>query len=519
MMRNIFSITSLFCVGVIFSPVDAHALNLISQNIIGGSVDLYEHSVVGHGSRIINATIRVNSSLMLNNSGVINAPVNICSDCVLYFQNNGRFSGSFNFDAGAKLVQVISHPDEYGNLATDRIDGIMIHNADRISMTDIEKLGKGDLVFSNSSIIMDTSDLSFISSLDLQGDVLVYVDDDFEIPDEPLLENVSGDGTLHIVSNISDDLMGFKTYIVKDKLYVKWERETDYAKVFRDNTGRFLNTLRSSHADDRLLSALDNAPNMSALRDVMDKSVRLNPVKLMAVPRILDRVETTLFAGHAFETHMGSFYMTNSDFNVYGVRGGFGGVVSENLSVGAAAYASLGEYRDSINEYNFMTYGANFRARYDMRNNYFVHGLFGVSKAEFDIGPVKGKNGTIETDPDGLNVYGAVDAGVGFRIGDGWRVSPFAGIAAGRATVAHDADNDFSPRVGIGASYGFKTDGIRYDYNLHAVAYSSLDFDVGVAAHFLSVFDKLGGGVSLSLVRDEITGVSYKVALGMQIKF
>lgn len=298
-MRNRLT-ASLLCVGVLFAPSYAHAVKIINQSIIGGSVDLYEHSVVGLNTRIINATIRINSSLMLNNSGVINAPVNICSGCVLYFQNNGRFSGSFNFDDGAKLVQVISRPEEFGNLLTDRIDGLMIHNANRVSMTDIANLGKGDLVFSNSSIILDTSDLSFISNLDLRGDVLVYVDDNFEVSSEPLFENVSGSGALHIVSDISEDLMGFKTYVFEDKLYVRWERETDYLKILRNETGRFLNNLRSSNADDRLLRALDSAPNKSALRDIMSKSVRLNPVKLMTVPRLVDRLETTLFTGYDF---------------------------------------------------------------------------------------------------------------------------------------------------------------------------------------------------------------------------
>ncbi len=517
-MRNRLT-TSLLCVGVLFAPSYAHAVKVINQSIIGGSVDLYEHSVVGLNTRIINATIRINSSLMLNNSGVINAPVNICSGCVLYFQNNGRFSGSFNFDDGAKLVQVISRPEEFGNLLTDRIDGLMIHNANKVSMTDIANLGKGDLVFSNSSIILDTSDLSFISNLDLRGDVLVYVDDNFEVSSEPLFENVSGSGALHIVSDISEDLMGFKTYVFEDKLYVRWERETDYLKILRNETGRFLNNLRSSNADDRLLRALDSAPNKSALRDIMSKSVRLNPVKLMTVPRLVDRLETTLFTGYDFETQTGPFFITNSDFNVYGIRGGLGGEVSENLLIGVAAYAGIGEYRDSINEYSFMTYGANLRTRYNMDNKYFVRGLFGLSKGEFDIGPVKGKRGTTETNPDGINVYGSLDAGADFRIGENWKVSPFGGIVASRATVAHDVDNDFSTRVGIGASYGFETAGIRYNYDLYASAYSSLDFDVGFAVNFLSIFDKMGGGVSLSFIRDEVVGLSYKVSLGMKIEF
>ncbi len=514
-MRNIFSITSLFCVGVIFSPVDAHALNLISQNIIGGSVDLYEHSVVGHGSRIINATIRVNSSLMLNNSGVINAPVNICSDCVLYFQNNGRFSGSFNFDAGAKLVQVISHPDEYGNLATDRIDGIMIHNADRISMTDIEKLGKGDLVFSNSSIIMDTSDLSFISSLDLQGDVLVYVDNDFSVSDSPLLENVSGDGTLHIVSNISDDLMGFKTYIVKDKLYVKWERETDYAKVFRDNTGRFLNTLRSSHADDRLLSALDNAPNMSALRDVMDKSVRLNPVKLMTVPRLLDRVETVSSTKDGIS--FGPFSLIGDGFGTYGISAGFNTNVSGRLNIGVAGYMNVGDYSDDINDYDFVSYGANIRARYDGGNGYFIRGIFGASHSRFGIGPVF-DGAEIVNDPSGIGIYGTADVGVSITTADAFKVSPYIGLGADYASVAHDTDTNIMPRIGIDMYYEYKVFDIIYEIDMRAYAMRDDYFGAGATFGIKFPWDFMGINAGADIMNTEF-GTAYKISVGTRMWF
>lgn len=51
-MRNRLT-ASLLCVGVLFAPSYAHAVKIINQSIIGGSVDLYEHSVVGLNTRII----------------------------------------------------------------------------------------------------------------------------------------------------------------------------------------------------------------------------------------------------------------------------------------------------------------------------------------------------------------------------------------------------------------------------------------------------------------------------------
>lgn len=512
-MRNRLT-TSLLCVGVLFAPSYAHAVKIINQSIIGGSVDLYEHSVVGLNTRIINATIRINSSLMLNNSGVINAPVNICSGCVLYFQNNGRFSGSFNFDDGAKLVQVISRPEEFGNLLTDRIDGLMIHNANRVSMTDIANLGKGDLVFSNSSIILDTSDLSFISNLDLRGDVLVYVDDNFEVSSEPLFENVSGSGALHIVSDISEDLMGFKTYVFEDKLYVRWERETDYLKILRNETGRFLNNLRSSNADDRLLRALDSAPNKSALRDIMSKSVRLNPVKLMTVPRLVDRLETIspTNGGVSFSP----FALIGDGFGAYGISAGINTDISDGLNMGVAGYINVGDYSDDINDYEFVSYGANIHAWYESRG-YFIRGIFGVSQSRFDLGPVFDGTASV-TDPSGMGIYGAADMGVSITVADAFKISAYIGLGADHAFVANDANTNIAPRIGIDMYHAYNVFDIIYEIGMRAYAMGDDYFGAGATFGIKFPWDFTGINVGADVMNTEL-GTAYKISVGSLIWF
>ena len=516
MVSNNTIIAALFCISTVLSLNDVHAAQIINHNITGGLLDWYQNTIVNSTANIYGASINVNKSLFLNNFGLIDASINICSDCVLYFQNNGVFSGTVNFENDAKLIQVISRVDDFGALGSARIDGVMVQNGNKVLMSDIAGIGVGDLTLNNSSVVLDTMDLSFITRLDLYGKNQIYVDKDFVITSSPLFENVSGDGILNIVSDVSEDLMGFKTYIEDGKLYVKRVRETDYEKILRNDMGRFINQLREEGADKKLLSALDGAPNMTSLRNVMDKSVRLNPIKLMDVPRMMDRGEGTLPTREGVS--LDSIVVTGDVMGAYGVRGNMDARVHDGLNMGISGYMYVGEYSDEINEYEFASYGANIHAKYKGVDGYFIRGQLGASESRFGLGPVF--NGAeVVTDPVGYNIYTTADLGVSIRMHEEWNFSPFLGMAVNRASILQDKDVDFSTRAGIVASYGFEIAGLRYDYDLYAAAYSSFDFDVGVSVHFLSVLDDLGGGISLSLIRDEVLGISYKASFDAKIKF
>jgi len=497
--------------------VGACAAGTVDRDITSDVLNLTGDFVVSLGTRIGAGKINIGKSMILKNLGTIDANINVCRDCVLYFQNNGNFSGTFGLADGAKLIQVVSTADDLRHIVSDSVSAVMVAGADGIAMSDIAGVVSRRLIFDNAKVVLDTTDLSFVDLIELRGETIIVADEKFTVPSGGLTMHVAGDGSLHISGSRPDALMGLRVIRVGDMLYINYARETDYVKIFGNSTGAFLNDLRRTNPGDKLLRELDGARNMDELHHVMQKSVRLNPMLLMRMPRIIDRLETTPSRARDGGSDAGPFYVRTSDASVYGVRMNFAHRPTKRVGIGATGYIFVGDNDDEINEYGFLSYGANFRANYEIDEYWFARGVLGASHSLFEVGPVFDDDSAV-ANPSGINIYGALDTGANLNIGTGWRMSPFAGIVADAARVAGDAAHDIIPRAGVGIARGAEENGIRYDYEIGMSAYASGDFDTWLRAAFLSALDRMGANIELGLSHNDI-GFMYRVALGFDFMF
>jgi len=493
----------------------ASALEIIDKDIIGDVVNFNKDYVIDDKSQVNVNKIKIAKSILLTNFGSINSRIEICPDCVLYFHNRGEFSGTFDFAPGAELIHVASRRSDFDNFATDDMAGVMVTGHGDISMSDIADIGAGRLILDNASIVLDTGNLIFLDELELRGDVIMFVNEDFVMPRGVLATHVTGDGALHIVSNLPDPLMGFKTERIEDMLYINYARETDYAKILRNDAGVFLNGLRQTNPGDRLLRELDAAPDINTLHGVMADSVRLNPVRLMRTTRLTDRMET-LFAPHG-DMNFGAFTVLGRDFGAYGARADIFDEIFRGIKMGISGYMYAGQYSDNINDYGFMSFGGNVRAEYDDDNGRFVRGTLGVSRTRFEVGPVFDGTGSVD-DPVGLNIYGALDIGMSIKLADGWNVAPYVGVLSERALVAHDADFLFTVRAGGEMIYKYSVFDIKYEFAFRAYGMGDGYLGAGATMEIKFPWDGMGIYADTDIISTEM-GTMYKIGTGARMWF
>ena len=302
-----------------------------------------------------------------------------------------------------------------------------------------------------------------------------------------------------------------------DSLYVTLKRQTNYGIVFENELGDWLDDLRIENPDDELLDALDAARTRAGLRDVLSRSVRTNPIKLMDPVRSF---YTFVLGEHIHDLAFGivaePFYIYSSDFSVIGGGAGVSGRIAKNLVAKFGAYAGKMDYDSDLDNFSGMIYGANFGAMYK-DSDLYARAIGTLSSTQFrDIEVFDGTRGV--QNPNGISGAGAIDGGLVFRFFDEFDLIPFIGARFDYAHVLNFTDTDVNLRFGLNIDKETVVDGNRYAFGAGIVGQTNGEIYGAVYTDIMSVVDGVCGRLSFGILNVDF-GMSYKISIDAKFAF
>ena len=455
-----------------------------------------------------------NGGYIENHGTIITDKITVCDGCQLEIINTGTIKSEFVGGSNAKITQVVSDKSHLSKIdaGLNSFD-VKIMNISNVNFSDILNLSlnsNGVDVY-NSRVVMDV-DNPDLSSVRFHENVFLVMNDVERIQQTYVLKNVDGDLQVLVDADVNNSLMAIKTYVAEDDLYVKLVRETDYAKIMNNATGRYLNSLREDMDANNFLSHMDSAQSIEDLYKIMADSVRTAPINLMDGVRMLNMFDMNDFN---VNTGVGAFGMFSDDSYSYGAQIGtcFDFM---NLDVGVRGYVNSLSGTDGYDEYSGMMMGVGTYAQYDAEIG-FVRGLMGANLTMFDISNVFDGDASVDN-PIGYSYYAGVDVGHRFDYKDGFYMSTYVGGFVENIEILNQNESDYMGRIGFDVGYEVTVLGIKYNYALRANIESDAGLYIGASARFMSEFDMVGGYADVSCVENEI-GRGYKITAGVDFKF
>jgi len=481
-----------------------------------------------------NDDIYVTRSVVIENYATINTDMYVCSDCDVYIRNSGKFNANVHMSDGARIIQVVSNPDEVKSIDVNVAYSVVLDNVTDVNFSDVLDLsarGAKKLTVKNSKIVINENLPKVYVPLEIQGEVSFVMDNVDLVDNKVIVENVFGDGVVRVLVNNAGTMHTYDTYIRGGNLYLDVERETDYNKVFDstnvdtkaenkvyENTGDFINGLRDDKNADKLLDSLDSAQNTEDLINIMQKSVRFNPNVLHEIPRAI----------HALDmVHLHDDANTGVNVRPWGIKGGnfwgygadFGVTMENNDSFALSITGRVGhvEYDNDIDVFNAKLYGANLYAKYAFENNVVLDMSVGAMKTKFDVGNVL-YGGVQFANPSTLSGYGVINIGYGFDIEKDLVLMPFVGIMAESYKTENIDDFDANIRTGLRAGYTYDIFGIVYKYDINLAVDTSGGLSAEGRIGAWADIDALGGDITVGVARVmDIT--TYKISVAAKIWF
>lgn len=520
-MRNVVKFLGYFA--LCFVAVDASALevsDVFGENnpygdITFGPLDS-DTTIINHG--VIGGTITINGGILvtIQNYGKIMNPIS-CVDCV-----------------PSNIYQIITGNGDMNLIAGLSGHRVIVDNENNnINLSDVIAAagGAGQIVLTSANVVLDIGAIGTHPAIEFNpgagGDstnsvsFIIHGWNENWNETQPILSGI-------VVPNAEDNFGGvdfigvdsmFAPYADLDgsRLYARFARQTNYGIIFENELGDWLDELRDEDPDDKLLGALDAARNRAGLRDVLSRSMRTNPIKLLDPVRSFN---TFMLGDHIHDLAFGivaePFYIYSGDFSVLGGGAGVAGRITKNLVAKFGGYAGRMNYDGELDDFNAMVYGANFGALYK-DSDFYARVVGTLSSAQFkDIEIFDGTCGV--KDPGGLSGAGIVDGGMVFRLFDEFDLTPFVGARFDYTHVSNFSDTDVNMRFGVNIDKETIVDGNKYAFGLSAVGQTNGDIYGSIYTDIMSVVDGVGGRLQFGILNDDL-GLSYQISLDAKFAF
>lgn len=489
-------------------------------------VSLSENLIVTDTGKFKQTRTDIDSSISILNRGVINSDFYITGSNLVYVTNSGKINGVFNVVPDAKLVQIIQSNDDITNLSVNRNFSVLVRDANDISVTDVFNIATNadKLTFDNSTLVLNSPVHSVKTDngpgvIEIIGNVVIKLNSANSIDySSPIFRKVSEVG--HVYFDVLDigPLYNAVSYFDDGDLYMKIIRETDYGRIFENGLGTFLNNLRRDMPDDKLLVAMDNAPDMDTLNSIMHDSVRLHPINLMRPVRrmhILDALDRWRYSDVS-DIDGATDVMFSDDMLIGRVGISMTGNVASNLYAASGVYLGKLIVTDDINDFTGNLYGANLNMHFD--DGVIIGNLSGgIVWANFDVGPVFDGDATV-FNPSGISGFIAMDAGTYLYREYDFTIVPFAGVITNYASVLNDSDTIALANFGLELNLSEYDFDILYDYGIRGGILTDGAYHVGAFAKFTAPDDDIGAQINATIIHDEF-GFSYKASVSINMAF
>ena len=509
-------------VSVVAGELPAAATMYIDHNLISSFYNISDDTIVADSVIVDVDNINISNFISLENYGYIEGAINVGYGCAVRIKNAGEMNTTFNVAPGANIVQVINDNADVNKIGGATGHEINVENADRISWGALRDISSdaARISFTNSGLVLDEIGAGAGIErpiLSLNGNITLYVNADDIISGAPLLDNIYSDGMINLDVSNANTMFLFTANVRDNALYVDIVRDTDYSKILNNNVGEFLDELRIMRPDDNLLNELDAASDMSELNDIMSRSVRLNPIKLMDAIRMFNAFEISMPIGVRKGLDFSPMFIAFDDFYIGGVTLGAAYTFENGFSVGLSGYAARMDYASDTDVYKSVLYGGNVHIGY-FAPKWFARALVGMTNTEFDIGPVFDGEKLI-VNPRGKSVYSMADVGINLNLSKSVTASPFIRMKFDEISMFDVADSVFG--FGGGANIMIRVTGydVSYDYGITVGADFNGQIDAALRINAISGADSAGGSLEAGMIYDDFGGFGYKLRLGGRVVF
>ena len=474
---------------------------------------ILEDIVVKPDNLIIDGLVEV------ENHGVIKTDISLLDGTTLFFRNTGVVNAKFDLGVSSVLYHKITTNNEIKYVDFNVDYTAFVESSEALSLTEIiDVTANADKVFIQNAVInIDGIPKDLNNHIELGNNVSFVLGDLGMLYEGVLLNDVRGISDVRFISKNQNPMFSDYGDIKGNKLYVGHVRVTDYAKIYPNYLGEFLNLARNSGKYDSLFLRLDNAMTYGELDSIMSNSLLFNSDRLFEPLRILNALN---FADRDFKFgNLGGeiFGFASDRFYAYGLGTNVGFDVSDYLSVYANLQIGTLDYQDNLDVFSGSVYGLNVGAKYLLDSDMFVRGDIGLLALDTDIERVFYNNKEIKY-PWVNSGYINVDIGRMYHFADVVSVTPFAGVRSEYYSV--DTYNDYKANLYVGTDVGFDTEfsGIKYFYSARAAFNTDMYFMLNGKIGIWSVVDAMGGDLSASISNTDDV-ISYKVALNTRVAF
>lgn len=467
-------------------------------------------------------TIYIQETLTIENHGKIESAIHVNDGRVLLIENSGEYNAEATLGVGSKIIQVIKTEDNIRKLngIVANYDIQVTNQIGVLNWDNIVAIADVGTTFNlvDAKIRMDT--ITSVDNVVINGDVFIYTNT-IPISGTQLFSNVEDNGMVYVVPDNLDKLYKMETY--KDganNMFVRMIRSTDYARIFDNNMGRFLNLLNEKSPNDKLIRRMNSGQTIGKLNSIMSKSVKLHPIKLMQPLQMLysHKMLENVHIDNDSGMGLSLFGVFSNDMNLMGVGPNINVKYADDLYMKIYGEVTRLEYSDDINEYNGTSYGVGTDVIYKLPLNNFVRAYGGFHYSSFDAGLVF-DNSHATKNPDGYSGFIISEFGHHFDLEDNFYVSPFVMVGGEYMNVLNSDDSN--SYVGAGGDIGFcsEFDRLRYDYRVRGIVRSDGGIGAQLNVSAWSIFDAAGLDFRTSAFYDKIFGLSYGVSLNAKFNF
>ena len=476
----------------------------ICAPVFAVNYDLNSDTVVENGESMQGGAISINQSLTITNHGLITGAMNVCNNCDLYIENTGTFNASVILGTSSTLTQVIKNDNDIttlGNVGAN-YSVLITDTTSTLNWNDIVSNSGNATTYKLKDAQIQMNSIVSANNVDISDRVIVYTN---IVPnsDVAIFRNISGTGVVRVVSTNLDALYLTDQYMSGSDLYVRAIRTTDYARVLNNNTGIFLNHLRTVAPDDKLLAQLDSATTFDEFNHIMSKSVRIHPIQMMQSVKTLysHKMAETMYIAHDYGFGIMPVVVFSDEMSAMGVEPYLNVNLSEDLDMKIFGGVFGLKYSDDINSYGTMSYGVGADVKYSLSSNNFARLYGGLNLSSFDTGLVFDGNTSTEN-PTGWSGYLIGELGHRFDFGNEYYITPFVLLGGDWATILNSDETNYYVGTGGDVGFNFEFDGLRYDYAFRGVGRSD---------------GAIGGELKCSI--DDNVGMSYHIGLNAKFNF
>lgn len=487
-----------------------------TADVVGGDKYISTDMTIAQDEQYCPDSLHVSGVVEIENNGVLETNIFVHDGATLILKNHSNVNSQFELGNSARVIQKISDSCDMNLIDFNVPYSVLVDGVDMLRLDALINFADGaeHIVLSNSVLDINGVATNYMNNVELQGDVLLVADNFDGLRGGPFLTNVSGTGTIHVVSRDSNPLFADVAVMRNGDLYFERRREFDYVKVFNNDKGRFLNLLRKRNPGDKLLYTLDSVGDMDSFNRVLNHSARFNSEILMRPLRILNALNYFDYADGLFTDVWG---VMSEEFYSYGISVGVHETVLSDLNVGVGLRLGKIKYDSDYDDYTGDLYGADLSVLWNLNDNMVVRVLGGLLYQNTDIGDVFYENRMYEN-PDVMQAYLKTDVGYRCDLTDSFYLDTYFGLNLNRYSVADIVDFGFNVYSAVMLGYEFDVMGITYNYCLGADINTDSDIGMHASVGFMSDMDMIGGNAKISAIR-MFDVVTYKLSLNARVLF